>query len=126
MTPAQRRYLYTLAVFSLIVFGAFITLISVSLNQMASELSLSLAQLGVLPFVRGIGLVATVLLLGFLASRFGKKPFVILGLFLVFLFGLSLVFARSYPVLLPLFALLGVGLGCIEALINPLTAELFP
>ena len=96
------------------------------MDTISKELSLSHSQLGTLPFVRGACLLLTILLTGFLAGQFGKKPFFIAGFGFMALFAGLLYVSRTYRALLPVFGVLGAGSGFLEALANPLTAELYP
>jgi len=109
---------------AMFVFGATIAANSVVLKGIEREFSLSFGQLGTIGLVRGLCLGVIVVVGGLLAHRYGKKVLLTAGMLLLggALLGLCLV--GSYPVLLVVFGAVGIGLGLIEALANPLVAEL--
>ena len=122
----KRLSLYLLCLSAVFVFGASTVVVSVTVREIEQDLGLAHAQMGRLALARGVCLVLMVMVSGFLASRYGKKLFLVLGCCILFVFGLLMSGCGSSTLLLPLFALLGAGLGSIEALVNPLVSELCP
>jgi len=109
---------------AMFVFGATIAANSVVLEGIEREFSLNFSQLGAIGLVRGVCLGVMVVVSGLLAHRYGKKVFLTAGMFLLGGALLCLCLVGSYAELLVVFGVLGVGLGFVEALTNPLVAQL--
>jgi len=111
---------------AMVVFAASVTTPAICLSAIGREFRLGLADRGLLGSLRMAALLAALLLSGRLADRFGKVRFLTTGLLLVAagLAGTSL--AGGYGALLAAQAVAGLGMGAMEALVNPLVAELHP
>ena len=109
-----------------LAYSSTMTATPICLVAISQELSLSLSQAGSLEAIRGVLIIGTLLLSGFIAAKFGKAralgwSSLILGGGMVFY-----SFAPSYGILLIALSLMGLGGGVVEALINPLVQELHP
>jgi len=123
---ANIRWLTLTAWLSLLVFAAILTLDSVSLKHIGTDLEISFALKGALPATRSVSLALSTFLIGCLADRLGKRRFLGGGLLVVSLALLLIGKSSSYGGLLAGMMLMGVGLGSVEALVSPLIAELHP
>ena len=122
----QSNRLARLAQLSVFLFGASSAVTAVSLEGMRAEFGLSYSQGGLLASARSLTLAVVVTACGFLAGRWGKKPLLTGGTFLLAV-SLAAVYATSsFAALFLAFVLFGAGLGAIEALVSPLVAELDP
>lgn len=109
-----------------LAYSSSVTATPICLVAISRELSLSLSQAGGLEAVRGILIMGTLLLSGFIGARLGKVralgwSSLLLGVGMI---GYSL--APGYGALLIALSLLGLGGGVVEAMINPLVQELHP
>ncbi|MFP4352376.1 MAG: MFS transporter [Puniceicoccaceae bacterium] len=116
---------YAVAV-GFVAYSATVTATPICLVVLARELSFSLTAGGVLEAMRGVVIVFVLLCSGFLAARFGKAR--ALGMSCLALGVGMLLYSVSphYGVVLLAMAVLGVGGGVVEALMNPLVQELHP
>ena len=108
------------------LFGAFFAVQSVALSAIERTYGLDHSQLGALGFVRGASLCGVVLAAGLLATRYGKRLFLVLGTSILCLAGGSVALSDGYFSLLAGFCAMGAGLGCLEALLSPLVTDLYP
>ncbi|MDQ8199870.1 MFS transporter [Pelagicoccus enzymogenes] len=109
-----------------LAYSSCVTAIPICLVAITKDLGMSLSQAGGLEMAKGILVLGTLLVSGFVAARFGKARSIgvsslVMGVGMA-LYGL----APSYGALFLAVALLGFGGGVIEALINPLVQELHP
>ncbi|TVR53855.1 MAG: MFS transporter [Puniceicoccaceae bacterium] len=109
-----------------VAYSASVTVTPVALVILAREMQFSLTAGGGLEALRSVLLLTTLLISGALAGRWGKAPS--LGVSCLALgFGMLVYcFAPTYGAVLIAMAVLGVGGGVIEALINPLIQDLHP
>ena len=120
------RRLMAACVVAMVLFGASLAALPVTLPAVGREFSLTFAQRGLLGSVLMAALVTALLTVGYLADRVGKRPFLVWG---VLLMGGGLALAGSAPVygvMLLAQVVSGLGKGTMEALLNPLIAELNP
>lgn len=122
----QSNRLHRLAQLSVFLFGASTAVTAITLKSMRTEFGLSYSEGGLLASVRSLTLAVVVTASGFLAVRWGKKPLLTAGTFLLAVAVVAVYSVGSFPALLLAFVLFGTGLGAIEALISPLVAELDP
>lgn len=109
-----------------LAYSSSVTVTPICLVAISKELNLSLSQAGGLETMRSVLVVLVLLASGYIGARLGKAR--ALGISCLVL-GAAMVcysFAPSYGALLLALALLGVGGGVVEALINPLVQELHP
>lgn len=109
-----------------LVYSASAAITPICLVMIAGELNFDLSAGGWLEGMRSLLIVCMLLMSGFLALRFGMArslgwSFLLLGVGL-WLYALAPV----YGLVLIALALLGVGGGVMEALLNPLIQELHP
>jgi len=124
--PVTSRYLTVAAWLSLVVFATTSTLLSVSLKHIGTDFSAGYAQRGALGLVRSVVLALSALAAGRAADWLGKKWFLSVGMG-VTAFGLIWAgLSHGYWWLLFGMVFIAVGLGCLEALVSPLVAELHP
>jgi len=83
-------------------------------------------QLGRIPSVAFIGLVAGILASGPLADRWGAKSFAIIGLALTSIGLALLAVAERYETLLMSAAVMGFGAGVIDMVMSPIVSALEP
>ncbi len=125
-TSIAHRRLYAGCMLVAVVFAATATVPSICLPALGEEFSLDLASRGLIASLRMAVLLGALLLSGFLAARYGKAVFLVGGCALTAVGMAGTSAAPSYALLLAAQVLVGVGTGAIEALMNPLTAELHP
>lgn len=80
-----------------------------------------LGRLGASAFA---GLVVGILMTGTLADRFGAKPFVLLANVLTVLGLLGMAAAPTFPVLLAMVFVVGLGAGMLDMILSPVVAAL--
>lgn len=125
--PAVARLRLMLAcAFAMVIFGAGIAVPSVCLEAIGREFHLNFEQRGLLTTVRMATLLASLLLTGYLGERFGKRHFLFWGLLVIAASQAVAARAAGYIPLLGAQAVSGVGKGAMEALVNPLVAQLSP
>ncbi len=123
---ARRRWLTAAAWMSLIVFATTTTLLSVSLKHIGVGLGIDFGARGSIALVRAVALTVSALAAGVIADRWGKR-WLMTGAMLFVAAGLLWAGAAgSYAHLLTAVVIMGVGLGCLEALVSPLVAQLHP
>ncbi|NLX22760.1 MAG: MFS transporter [Phycisphaerae bacterium] len=126
MAKLRFHWLDGAACVSFLAYSASAVLTPICLVILASELSLTLAQGGTIEVARSLLILLVLLASGFAAARWGKAS--VLGMGLVVLgVGLGLyAMAPVYGVIVMAAALVGLGGGVVEGLINPLVQELHP
>ena len=112
--------------FAMLVFGAVVAVPSVCLESIGRAFSLNFEQRAFLSVVRMIGLLASLLATGYLADRLGWRHFLVWGLALIALAQVGAAGAPGYGALIGASAVSGLGKGAMEALVNPLVAQLNP
>ncbi len=115
-----------------LLLGALVTLASFATDMGLPVLSDTAVSLGVVParasytisiFVYGFAIGP--LLLGPLSDRFGRRPFLLGGVFAFTLFGAAGAFAWSLEVLLACRLLMGIGAGTAQVLVMATVRDLF-
>ena len=125
-SEVAHRRLTAAAAFAMIVFGACVAVPSVCQDAIGREFHLDFQQRGLLTTARMGALLVSLLVVGYFGDRRGKRGFLFWGL-VVMAAGLAASAAAfGYPALLGAFALSGLGKGAMEALVNPLVAQLSP
>ena len=124
-TVARLRLMLACA-FAMIVFGAGIAIPSVCLEAIGREFHLNFEQRGLLTTVRMSTLLVSLLLTGYLGERFAKRHFLFWGLLVIAASQALAARAAGYVALLGAQAASGLGKGTMEALVNPLVAQLNP
>jgi fucose permease len=91
------------------VFGIVMALLGAILPSLAGRLQFETADIGTLFLVMNGAMLASSLVLGLAMDRFGMKPPMALGPFLVSAALVIIVRATAFAELLPAVALLGIG-----------------
>jgi len=120
------RRLIVASGFAMIVFGACVAIPSVCQDAIGREFRLDFEQRGLLTTARMGALLVSLLLVGYLGDRRGKRGFLVWGLVVIGAGLAASATAGGYRTLLGAFALSGAGKGVMEALVNPLVAQLSP
>jgi len=110
----------------MIVFAASVAVPSICLAQIGLEFDLNFTLRGLLGSTRMATLVVALLVIGYFADRLWKRAFLTSGLLITACGLAASAAAPGYAALLAAQALVGVGAGSMEALLNPLVAELNP
>jgi fucose permease len=124
--PVAYLRLMVASTLGMTVFGAVQVVPAVSLEAIGTDLGLNLEHRGAVISLRMVGLVVSLLLVGYLGQRRGKQHFLFWGFLSIA--GGKLLGAQSngYSSMLGAMGITGLGLGVVEALINPLAAQLNP
>jgi fucose permease len=95
------------------------------IERVIDEYGLSMTAAGAFQYATMIGIAVGALLLGFLADRIGRRRTIMLGLCLYGFSSLLVVFGSSFPVLVGLLAISGLGISVFKtgalALIGDIT-----
>jgi fucose permease len=124
--PVAYRRLMTAAVVCMIMFGAVLVVPPVCLDAIGRELGINFEQRGLLISIRMVALIASLLVIGRIAERGGKRYYLFAGLTAIALGQVLGAQAHSYRFLFGAMIVSGLGKGVVEALVNPLVAQLHP
>jgi fucose permease len=119
-----RRRLQWACYLAMVVFAGSVTLPGIVLPAVAAEFHLELGAQGLLATLRMAALLVGLLICGGLADRFGKGPFLTAGMLLAGAGAAWTALAGDYAAVIMAQAVIGLGTGAMEALVNPLVAEL--
>ena len=125
-TAVAYRRLIVASGFAMIVFGACVAVPSVCQEAIGREFGLDFEQRGLLTTARMGALLASLLTVGYLGDRRSKRGFLVGGLATMAVGLAASALSLGYPTLLGASALSGAGKGVMEALVNPLVAQLTP
>lgn len=106
------------------VFGIVMALLGAILPSLAGRLQFATADIGTLFLTMNGAMLASSLVLGLAMDRFGMKPPMAIGPFLVSAALIIIVRAAAFTDLLPAVALLGIGGGALNGATNTLVADL--
>lgn len=109
---------------SLTVFAATTTLVSVSLKRLGTELDIGFGERGTVALVRAVTLALSALATGYVADRVGKKWLLTVAMLVIAAGLASTLSVATFGHLLLVIVVIGIGLGCLEALVSPLVAQL--
>ncbi len=124
--PLFRKTVVPLVFLIATTLGYHIATYQFALLRIAEEFSLSTAQVGVLAGAIFMTQIFVPVIMGILADRHGKKPFIFVGCALL-LTSIALFFAAgSYPAMLITALVSGAGFGTLEALYLSLMADVYP
>ncbi len=122
--PIHRRWLTAGSNAAMFIFGIVLALLGSLLPLLAEQLHFDLAQAGNLFFCMNAAMLVSMLALGVLMDRFGKKIVLVGGSALVAMAMWMVRGAREYPDLLLVLILLGAGGGALNGAANTLVADL--
>jgi fucose permease len=94
--------------------------------RVIEEYRLSMTAAGAFQYATMLGIATGALLLGFLADRIGRKRTIILGLGLYGASSLLVAFGGSFPVLVALLALSGLGISIFKTAALALIGDITP
>jgi fucose permease len=124
--PVAHRRLMIASACAMIIFGGGVAIPSVCQDTIGNQFGLNFEQRGLLTTARMAALLVTLLGAGYLGERFGKRHFLFWGLVVIALGQALTAHATGYVPLLAAVATSGAGKGVMEALVNPLVAQLNP
>lgn len=98
----------------------------ICLLKLMEELSFSLAEGGGIEAVRALLILVVLVVSGFAAARWGKPMVLAWGSLLIAAGMFTYAVAPAYGVVLSAMALVGIGSGIVEGLVNPLVQDCHP
>ena len=125
-SPVAYLRLMSASVLCMILFGAVLVVLPVCLDTLGEELRINLEARGLLTSVRMAALIASLLVIGRVGEGSHKRRYLFWGLMAIGLSQAWAALAGSYGVLMAAMVLSGLGKGAVEALVNPLVAQLHP
>ena len=114
------------AALGMFVYASSVVATPIILLEIADEMGFGLAGGGGIEALRAAFLLAILVLSGVLAARLGKVLCLAAGAAILALGLFVYAFSPSYSVVLAAIALVGLGGGVLEALVNPLVQEQHP
>ena len=124
VAPPATRALGAVAQAGMFVFGIVMALVGAVVPSLSEQLSLTLGGVGTLFLAMNFAMLVASLVLGLVMDRFGLKPPLAIGAWLVAV-GLVLIgSAERYTQLIPAVLALGFGGGAINGAANTLVADL--
>lgn len=114
------------SVVCMIMFGAVLALPPVCFDAIGRELGINYEQRGFLITVRMAALIASLLFVGYVGEGTRKRHFLFWGLAAIGIAQAMGGLASGYGSLLAAMVVSGLGKGVVEALVNPLVAQLNP
>jgi fucose permease len=124
--PVAYLRLMVASVLCMVMFGAVQVLPAVCLEALGRDLALDLEQRGRLIALRMAALTASLLVVGHFGERPGKRHVLCWGLVVIALGQVMGARAPGYSQLVWSMIVSGLGYGVVEALVNPLVAQLEP
>ena len=98
--------------------------IPLCLPEISKTLNISLSQGGAMETARTFIIVAVLLISGILANRWGKKPLMAIGQYLIAIGAIMASYSQDYYILIISLMIMGIGGGATEAIINPLVLDI--
>jgi predicted MFS family arabinose efflux permease len=124
--PVAYRLLMAASGLCMVMFGAVQVMPAVCLEALGEDLHLDLTHRGFLMSLRLAALTACLLVVGHFAERPAKRHILFWGLLATALGQLAIAYAPNYSNLIWAILLSGLGFGVVEAILNPLVAQLNP
>jgi len=100
--------------------------IPLCLPEISKTLNISLSQGGAMETARTFIILAVLLISGILANRWGKKPLMAIGQYLIAIGAIMASYSQDYYILIISLMIMGIGGGATEAIINPLVLDIHP
>lgn len=124
--PVAYRRLMVASVLCMTMFGVVQVLLPVCLDSLSTDLALNHEQRGRLLGLRMAALIVSLLVAGHFAQRPVKRHILFFGLLVTAAGQLLTAYAPAYAPLVWAVIVSGLGFGIIEAVLNPLVAQLHP
>lgn len=124
--PVAYRRLMTASVICMAMFGAVQVMPAVCLDALGEELHLDLTQRGFVLSLRLAMLTVCLLVIGHYAERPAKRQIMFWGLVTIAIGQVVTALVPDYSRLIWAVVISGLGFGVVEAILNPLVAQLNP
>jgi len=124
--PVAYRRLMSASVLCMIMFGAVLVVLPVCLDTIGEELGINFESRGLLTSVRMAALICSLLVIGRVGEGQYKRRYLFWGLMAIGAAQAWGALAGGYTALMAAMVLSGLGKGAVEALVNPLVAQLHP
>lgn len=124
--PVAYTRLMVASVLCMIMFGAVLAVPPVCLDTLGQELGINYESRGLLISFRMAALIVSLLIIGNVGEGRYKRFYLFGGLMAIGLAQAWGAMAGDYSMLLGAMLLSGLGKGAVEALVNPLVAQLHP
>jgi len=111
---------------TMFIFAAASNVLPVCLVKISEELSINLAQAGVLGFVTSMEQFFVLILSIFAAARYGKIRIIRFAMLVLTIGLLAFSFSSSYSMAVGLILIVGFGNAILEAMLTPLVEDLHP
>ena len=123
--PSRRAWLSVAAYAAMFVFGIVMALLGAVLPVLSEQLDFDLARAGNLFFTLNFAVMLSMLGIGPLMDRAGKRPVLMAGVFIVVVALLLIAGASSYSTLLIAVFLLGIGGAALNGASNMAITDLY-
>ncbi|MBU0610227.1 MAG: MFS transporter [Armatimonadetes bacterium] len=124
--PVAYLRLMSASVLCMIMFGAVLVVLPVCLDTIGEELGINFESRGLLTSVRMAALICSLLVIGRVGEGQYKRRYLFWGLMAIGAAQAWGALAGGYTALMAAMVLSGLGKGVVEALVNPLVAQLHP
>jgi len=121
----KKQFLLIPFFFVLIVIGLGLSGMGAVIPEMAQHFSVSYSVVGRVFLFHGLGYFVSILLAGILGDIINQVSILKLGIFLALAGFGGISFLPSFPLVMASFLLMGVGLGFIDAMVNPVATSVF-
>lgn len=123
--PVSRKLLIFAMVMNPLVYAIIVFIIGVTLPTLTQKFNLSDSQKGALFFVQNLAILISILSVGPIMDKFGRKPVLMTGALLIAGSVIAVGVAPSFVSLLVILFILGLGGGCNNIGGSALIADLF-
>ena len=107
-------------------FASSAVVIPLCLPEISKTLNISLSQGGAMETTRTFLILSVLLISGILAHKWGKKPLMVMGQYMIAIGSIMASYSQDYFSLIISLMIIGMGGGATEAIINPLVLDLHP